>query len=150
MPAMDDLDRDIINHLQDGFPIVAEPYAEIARRLDIDEQELLRRLQALIDNGLLSRFGPLFNAERMGGALSLCAMAVDEERYDAVVEMVNSHAEVAHNYAREHHLNMWFVLATEREDQIREVITEIERQSGLTVYNLPKLREYYVGLKLCV
>jgi len=147
---MDDLDRSIINHLQDGFPIVAEPYAEIARRLDIDEQELIGRLKALLDEGLLSRFGPLFNAERMGGALSLCAIAVPPERFEAVTTMVNAYPEVAHNYAREHRLNMWFVLATESEDRIQEVIAEIERQSCLPVYHLPKLQEYYVGLKLCV
>jgi len=147
---MDDLDRSIINHLQDGFPIVAEPYAEIARRLNIDEQELISRLEALLDEGLLSRFGPLFNAERMGGALSLCAMAVHEDRFEAVTEMVNAHPEVAHNYAREHHLNMWFVLSTESEDRVQELITAIEEQSGLPVYHLPKLQEYYVGLKLCV
>jgi len=147
---MDKLDRRIINHLQDGFPIVAEPYAEIARRLDIGEQELIDRLRALLDEGLLSRFGPLFNAERMGGALSLCAMTVDEERFEAVSEMVNAYPEVAHNYAREHHLNMWFVLATGSEARVQEVITAIEGQTGLPVYNLPKIQEFYVGLKLCV
>ncbi len=147
---MDNIDRDIINHLQDGFPIVARPYAEIARRLAISETDLIDRLQALLYDGVLSRFGPLFNAERMGGALSLCAMAVAADRFESVAEIVNSHAEVAHNYARAHSLNMWFVLATEDEDRIREVIGDIEERSGLRVYNLPKIQEYFVGLKLCV
>jgi len=147
---MDDIDRRIINHLQDGFPIVAEPYAEVASRLGIAEEDLIDRLQALLYEGALSRFGPLFNAERMGGALTLCAMAVGEARFEEVAGIVNSYTEVAHNYARAHNLNMWFVLATDAENRILEVIADIERRCGLRVYNLPKTQEYFVGLKLCV
>ena len=55
--------------------------------------------------------------------------------------------EVAHNYEREHAFNMWFVLATETPERIHEVIAAIERATGYKVYNLPKLEEFYVGLR---
>jgi hypothetical protein len=61
---------------------------------------------------------------------------------------VNAFPEVAHNYARNHTLNMWFVLATEKPEQVVTVIHEIERRTGLTVFNMPKINEYYVGLQL--
>ena len=61
----------------------------------------------------LTRFGPMFQVERMGGAFVLAALAVPEADYERVAELVNALPEVAHNYRREHALNMWFVLATE-------------------------------------
>jgi DNA-binding Lrp family transcriptional regulator len=104
----------------------------------------------MLDDGLLTRFGPLFHAERMGGALSLCAMKVPKERFDEVAEQVNSFPEVAHNYQREHAMNMWFVLATETMAKMETVLGEIEARTGIMVFNLPKQEEFYVGLNLQV
>ena len=145
---MDNIDRDIINTLQDGFPICTSPYKQVAQGLNISEHELINRLEKLLETGILSRFGPMFHAEQMGGALSLAAIKVPEKDFDTITETVNAFPEVAHNYAREHTLNMWFVLATETPEQIHQVIGKIETQTGLKVYNMPKIREYFVGLKL--
>lgn len=147
---MDTLDKRIINELQGGFPICDRPFALIARQLDIDEQELLKRIQHLLDTGVLSRFGPMYHAERMGGGLTLCAMSVPQERFDEVAVEVNNRVEVAHNYERDHRLNMWFIVATETEEEISRVVHEIEEQTGCKVYNMPKIKEYYVGLRLAV
>ena len=145
---MDNIDKAIINQLQQGFPICTSPYRQVAEQLGISEADLLNRLQTLLVDGVLSRFGPMYHAEQMGGALTLAAMKVPDERFDEVTGIVNAFPEVAHNYARNHALNMWFVLATERPEQVQEVIDAIEQQSGLTVYNMPKIEEYYVGLQL--
>lgn len=147
MARMDEVDRRIINALQGGFPICPAPYAAAARTIGIDQDDLLQRLRRLRADGLLSRFGPMYHAEKLGGALTLAAMAVPEGRFDAVAEQVNAHREVAHNYAREHHLNMWFVLATEQATRIGEVIAEIEAETGLAVFNMPKQEEFFIGLR---
>lgn len=144
---MDELDKRIINHLQDGFPICNSPYAKVAEQLGIDETQLLERLQALLDSGILSRFGPMYHAEQMGGALTLAAVMAPEEEFDRIADIINAFPEVAHNYARQHALNMWFVLATEMPEQIDVVIEQIEQQTDLKVYNMPKINEYYVGLR---
>lgn len=145
---MDDLDKRIIDLMQDELPICSSPFAQVAAQLEIAESELLTRLQRLLDNGILTRFGPLFDAEKMGGALTLAAIKVPPERFDQVASLINAFPEVAHNYARTHEFNMWFVLATETKAQIDEVIEKIESLTGLRVYNLPKIKEYYVGLRL--
>lgn len=145
---MDAIDKAIVNRLQQGFPICESPYRQVAAELEIAETELLTRLQALLADGVLSRFGPMYHAERLGGALTLAALKVPDERFDEVADIVNAFPEVAHNYARNHVLNMWFVLATEMPEQVQQVIAEIERLTGLTVYNMPKISEYYVGLQL--
>lgn len=145
---MDAIDRLIINQLQSDFPICETPYQVVAERLGLTEANLIERLQALLANGTLTRFGPLYHAERMGGALTLAAVKVPSERFAEVTALINAFPEVAHNYARNHELNMWFVLATETLDQQQKTITAIEQQTGLRVYNMPKLHEYFVGLKL--
>jgi DNA-binding Lrp family transcriptional regulator len=141
------MDRKIINILQGGFPVSERPYAEAAARLGIGEDELIERLERLLADGVLSRFGPMYHAERLGGALTLAAMKVAPSDFEHVGAIVNGFPEVAHNYAREHALNMWFVLATETPERVDEVIAEIERATGQRVYNLPKLEEFYVGLR---
>lgn len=145
---MDDIDRRIINTLQAGFPICDAPYQKVAESLLIEESELLARLQALLDNGILTRFGPLYNAEQSGGALTLAAVKAPDGRFDEIAAIINAFPEVAHNYARNHELNMWFVLATETQERLEQTLQMIAEQTGLKVYNLPKLKEYYVNLQL--
>lgn len=145
---MDAVDRRLINELQGGFPISERPYADVGRRLEIAEDEVIERLQRLQETGVLSRFGPMYDAERLGGAFTLAAMAVPEQRFDEVAETVNAFPEVAHNYRRTHDLNMWFVLATDRRGRIAEVEAAIQAATGLQVLDLPKLEEYFLELKL--
>jgi len=145
---MDEIDRQIINALQNGFPICNAPYRQVAAQLGLTEQDLITRLKALLDSGVLTRFGPLYNAEQMGGALTLAAVKAPVERYNEITEIINAFPEVAHNYARSHELNMWFVIATETPEQIQQTINAIERATDLTVYNMPKIKEYFVNLKL--
>jgi DNA-binding Lrp family transcriptional regulator len=145
---MDELDRAIVNALQGGFPISDEPYREVAEQLGIAEAELIARLGRMLEEKTLTRFGPMFQVERMGGAFVLAALAVPEANYARVTEAVNALPEVAHNYRREHALNMWFVLATETPEGIPTAIDRIERATGLTVYAFPKLKEYFVEMKL--
>jgi DNA-binding Lrp family transcriptional regulator len=144
---MDDLDRTIINGLQGGFPICDHPYAVAASNLGATEDELLARLSQMEQEKVFSRFGPMYHAEQMGGELTLAALQVPEERYEEVTEQVNAFPEVAHNYAREHALNMWFVIATEKAGRVSEVIAAIESQTGLHVYNMPKQQEFFIGLR---
>lgn len=146
--ALDATDRAILNALQDGFPLAPHPFAEVGRALGIDEDELIARIRNLREEGAITRFGPFFDAEAMGGAFCLCAMAVPAERFDAVVTLVNAHPEVAHNYERAHRLNMWFVLATDRPEGIERVAKEIEAETGLSVLRFPKLKEFFIGFRV--
>ena len=145
---MDNLDREIINRMQYGVPVCDRPFQEMAARLGMSEQQLVDRLQRLKDAGYLSRFGPLYNVEKMGGAFVLCAMHVPVGEFDDVALAVNTFPQVAHNYQRQHHFNMWFVLATETPEEADAVVRRIASQTGLEVYRFPKLDEYYVGFRL--
>lgn len=147
---MDEFDSAIVNRLQGGFPLVARPFAVVAAELGLAEEDLIARVGKLLGEGVLTRFGPMYQVEHMGGAFSLAAMRVPPGDFDRVAAIVNALPEVAHNYEREHAYNLWFVLATETPEGIARAITRIERETGLPVLNLPKLREFFVELKLSV
>ena len=143
MDPLDRIDRQMLQRLQDGIAVEQRPFRAIARDLGVSEEIVIARIQRLLDNATLTRFGPLFNADKMGGAFCLCAMAVPAARFEAVADMVNGFPEVAHNYERAHRLNMWFVLACEEPDRI-------ETATGLAVLRFPKEAEFFVGLRVPV
>ena len=143
---MDDLDRRLTNRLQLGLPLVPRPWEALAEELHSDAAILRARVQALLDDGTLTRFGPMFDIDRLGGAFTLAALSVPEERFDEVAAILDGLPEVAHNYRREHQWNMWFVLGCATPEGIAETIARIEALTGLTVLNLPKEETYHVGL----
>lgn len=147
---MDDLDRHLINRLQYGLPLVKQPWRALADELKSDSQTLRDRVQALLDDGTLTRFGPMFDIDRLGGAFTLAALSVPEQRFDAVAAQLEAMPEVAHNYRREHAWNMWFVLGCTTPEGIAETIARIEAQTGLPVLNMPKEETYHVGLHFSV
>ncbi|MBO6895265.1 MAG: AsnC family transcriptional regulator [Roseibium sp.] len=143
-----DLDRKLINCLQDDLPLTSSPFSPIASQLGISEEEVIERTRRLRDDGLLTRFGPFFDAEALGGAFCLCAMAVPADRFEEVLTKVNAFSEVAHNYERNHRLNMWFVLATETKSDIARTTAAIERETGLQVLLFPKEQEFFIGFRV--
>jgi len=148
MRIIDPTERAVINGLQGGFPLTPRPYRDAGTQLGLSEGELLDAVEHLVDTGMISRFGPLWNAEKLGGDVCLCAMTVPADRFDAVAARVNAHPEVAHNYERTHALNMWFVIATEQSRRIAKIIGEIEAETGLKVYPMPKSREFFVEFRV--
>lgn len=148
MIGLDDTDRRIVNALQGGFPVSERPFAEAGATIGLGEAELIARVAALVDRGIVSRFGPLWNPEEMGGSLCLAAMAVPPERFEAVAGQVNAHPEVAHNYERDHALNMWFVLSALDPARIAATARAIEAETGLAVRLMPKEDEYFVGFRV--
>lgn len=146
--ALDATDRAIINRMQDGLPLRPYPFAPLAADIGLDQDALIARIQAMREIGAITRFGPFFDAEAMGGAFCLCAMEVPDDRFEAVMTLVNAHPEVAHNYERTHRLNMWFVLACERASQIKQTADQIEGETGLSVLLFPKEHEFFIGFKV--
>ncbi|WP_313240886.1 Lrp/AsnC family transcriptional regulator [Stutzerimonas kunmingensis] len=143
---MDEFDRLLINRLQHCLPLVRHPWEALAEELGSTSVALRERVQALLDDGTLTRFGPMFDIDRLGGAFTLAALSVPEARFDEVAAQLEAMPEVAHNYRREHRWNMWFVLGCETPQGIAESIARIEADTGLAVLNLPKEETFHVGL----
>jgi len=146
--VLDATERALINALQGGFPLCDEPYRAVGEKLGLTTDDVIARLQNLLERKVLTRFGPMYQIEKVGGAFVLAALQVPEADFERIAEIVNVLPEVAHNYRREHALNMWFVLATETPAGIAAAIEKIEAATGLPVFAFPKEREYFVEMKL--
>ena len=147
---MDELKRRLIDEWQGGFPLCERPFAVMAEQLNTDEAAVLQILQDLLADGTLTRFGPLYQIERMGGAFSLAALQVPETDFERIAAIVNGFPEVAHNYRRDHVLNMWFVLATETSAEIADTVARLEKATKLPVFNFPKEKEYFIEARFGV
>ncbi len=147
---MNELSRRLIDEWQGGFPLCERPFAVMAERLDASEDAVLEILRELLADGTLTRFGPLYQIERLGGAFSLAALQAPEADFERITAIVNGFPEVAHNYRRNHVFNMWFVLATETPAGMNDTVERIAAATGLPVFNFPKEREYFIEARFTV
>jgi DNA-binding Lrp family transcriptional regulator len=145
LERLDALDRRLLDDFQSGIPLAPRPFARMADQLGVTEAEVIARLQRLTEAGAVSRVGPVFRPRQVG-ASTLAAMAVPPERLAEVATLVNGFAEVNHNYEREHHFNLWFVLTAPDQTRLERVLDEIGRRAGLPVLDLPMLAEYHIDL----
>ena len=141
-------DLGVIDALHGGFPLVPRPFARVGTTLAMSEDDLMDVVRRLLLEGDLTRFGPLFQIERAGGRFVLAALQVPEARFEDVASIVNAQPEVAHNYRRDHRLNMWCVVATESHALADQALARIGQLTGLEVLAFPKEREYFVELRL--
>jgi DNA-binding Lrp family transcriptional regulator len=140
----DRADRRIINRLQKGFPLSQTPFRDVGEELGVPEREVIQRLRRLLDDGALTRLAAILNAPQLGGQRTLAAVAAPEDRLEEVIEAINGHPEISHNYQRAHRFNLWFVISSEDPQAIERVIGRIEEETGLTVINVPTLEEFRV------
>lgn len=139
------LQQRLLNDFQRDFPLSPTPYADMADRLGVSEARVLAMLKQLRDGRYISRVGAVFSPNSVG-ASQLAAMAVPPERLDSVAEWISAMPEVNHNYEREHHYNLWFVLTASDEATLAQVTATIEHHCGLPVLSLPLLEEFRIDL----
>lgn len=149
---MDDVDKQILNVIQAGFPVTERPYADLAARVGLVEEEMVERIGRLKADGVIRRIGATFDSGKLGYASTLCAMKAPAERVDEVAGIVNSFENVTHNYLRDdERLNMWFTVIAESETRIDEVIDEIRGRTGIgKILNLPAVRLFKVKVEFAL
>lgn len=135
----------LLNAWQRGFPLVSQPFAEIAACCGLREEDVLDRYAGLRNQGLMDRIGPVFRPNTVGASV-LAAMAVPEERLNEVAALVSQCEGVNHNYERENRYNLWFVAACPSSEEVEQTLAGIERATGLRVLRLPLMEEYHIDL----
>ncbi|MFA5241183.1 MAG: Lrp/AsnC family transcriptional regulator [Sulfuricella sp.] len=139
------LENRLLNDYQHEFPLLAAPFDAIAHELGVTEGDVVDSLNRLQRQGVVSRVGAVFRPRSIG-ASTLAALAVPEENLEKVAAMVSSYPEVNHNYQREHHYNLWFVVAAPDEVALQRVLKEIEERSACRVLFLPLMEDYHIDL----
>lgn len=142
---MTEIELHLLNDFQHEFPLVPAPFAAIAGQLGVSENEVLLVLERLKNQGSVSRVGAVFRPRSIG-ASTLAAIAVPEGDLERVAAMVSAYPEVNHNYQREHHYNLWFVVAAPDEMALQRVLHEIELRSGCAVLFLPLEEDFHIDL----
>jgi DNA-binding Lrp family transcriptional regulator len=146
MTAISETDKTILNLIQLDFPIDARPFRVLAEKLDLTEEELIARIQAMKGLQVIRRIGGNFSPDRLGYYSTLCTAKVPEEKIDLFTRTVNMYAGVTHNYMRDHEFNIWFTFIAPSRDQIAESLEEISRQTGVSpILNLPATRVFKIS-----
>jgi len=144
---LDELDKELLNIIQLGFPLERAPFKELGSELKIIESEVIDRIKRLMKEGAVRRIGPVINRENSGGVGILAALRVEEERIDEVAEIINGYDEVSHNYLREGPYNIWFTVSAEKLEELDGILDEIEIRTGCTPLRLPTERVFKIGVR---
>lgn len=142
---LNEIDRQLLDNYQHGFPLDPQPFATIAEQLGVDEDKVIERLSYLKRFGALSRVGAVLKPNRVG-ASTLAALAVPAERLEEVAALVSAYSEVNHNYERENRYNLWFVITADDRAAVDRVLAEIGDATGLQPLDLPMLEDYFIDL----
>jgi DNA-binding Lrp family transcriptional regulator len=149
---LDATDRQLLNLVQEAFPLSRRPYLDLARQLGLTEEEVLFRLRRLKEAGSIRRIGPVLDLQAMGYAGTLCALRAPEERLPEIAGAINSFPGVTHNYRRDHEqYNLWFTLTAPSRDELLRTLNEIRRQTGVEeILELPTVRRFKIRLRFDV
>jgi siroheme decarboxylase len=148
---LDDLDRKLLNLMQGSFPLARRPYAAVAAAAEVDEDEVLGRVQRLIDERIIRQVTPIFDTRVLGYKSMLVAAKVDSEHPHRAAKIINSHPGVSHNYLRNHDFNLWFTIATEPGSRLglEGTLEVLQRLTGAeSVRQLPTLRLFKIRMDL--
>jgi len=142
---MGNLEFRLLNEFQRAFPLVSEPFREIAAATATDEGSVLRLLARLKEVGRVSRLGAVLAPRRIG-ASTLGALAAPAGELSRIAARVSAYSEVNHNYEREHRLNLWFVVTAADDERLGSVLASIERETACRVISLALLEQFHIDL----
>lgn len=142
---MDQIDRKLLNIMQNRLPIDKRPFLIIATELGVAEEEVIDRIKSLKKKGYIRRIGGIFNSKSLGYHSILCAAIVPSERIEQVAQYINSFEEITHNYIREHQYNMWFTIIAPSNKRIEEIIETIKRDTEIEdILKLPSVKLFKI------
>jgi DNA-binding Lrp family transcriptional regulator len=145
MPALDDIDRAILNRIQSDFPITSRPYRIIAEKLGLAEDDVIKRVLRLKQADIIRRIGGNFTPDKLGFVSTLCAAAVPEDKISQFAEVVNRYPGVTHNYRRDNTVNIWFTFIAPTMDEINANLKQIARETSVTeILNLPATKVFKI------
>lgn len=134
----DALQQQLIDEFQSGLPLVERPYAEIAQKLGIDEQEVMRRIEIMLTTGVIRRMGVVVRHHELGyHANAMLVWDVPDDRVNEVGEQLSAVDCITLCYQRPRHLPHWpynlFTMIHGKERQsVEQRIEEIVQQYGLS------------------
>lgn len=132
---MDSINKNILNHIQEAFPLHPKPFKLLADNLGLNEYDLIERISFLkYDRKIIRTISAIFNGTAFGYKNTLVAIHVDSYKITGVTEIINKLPGVSHNYQRDHYYNLWFTYTTSSNEDISNTIS-----SSLGKYNIDRI-----------
>ncbi|MCL2135431.1 MAG: AsnC family transcriptional regulator [Candidatus Bathyarchaeota archaeon] len=162
--VLDDVDKCLLQLLQENFPIVECPWRELSEKLGVSEQQVLSRVENLFASGVIRKIGSIVDLAKIGyTSTTLVALRVSDDKIDDVALIINEYScnvdgggvvgNVSHNYEREHEYNVWFTLTAKSEQELSCMLNEILQKTGLSqsdVLNLPTVKRFKINVNFLV
>lgn len=105
---LDVIDRTIIQATQAGLPLTLRPYHDIAESIDIPPDVVMRRMQVMLDNGVIRRIGAVPNHYALGwNANGMTVWDVSDAHIDSLGQQVGALEFVSHCYRRPRIMPDW-------------------------------------------
>jgi DNA-binding Lrp family transcriptional regulator len=137
----------LLRRVQHEVPLVEQPFAAIASDLGFHEDEVLAELGALRESGLLREISAVLEGSALGYDSALVACAVRPSDLARVVDVVNAHPTVTHNYLREHAYNLWFTIAVPAEMGLDATLHALARAAGVEAFHaLRRTTTFKIGV----
>jgi len=145
---MDKKSNELLNLIQEKFPLESKPFLKLAKELDISEEQVINIIKGLKDTNYIKRLGGIFNSKKLGYYSTLCAIKVPQQRIPEVGTFINSFDGVTHNYIRNHYYNMWFTIIAKSKEVVKEIINDIEFKTGIEeIIELPAIKLFKINVK---
>jgi len=147
----EELKNTLLSLIQKEFPLTKYPFLELAKKLNVSEEEVLKALQKEKENSIIRQISPIFDTKRLGYKSSLVAFKVDSNDINKAVEVINSHPGVSHNYERNHDFNIWFTIAVAPNSRLglqKSVDILAKEANAKEAILLPTLKMFKISVKL--
>ena len=146
---MDERDRELLNLIQNDFPLVARPYRALGERLGESEAEVIERIRRLRRENIIRQISAIFDTKSLGYKSSLVAMQVAPERINEAARTINEHPGVTHNYERNHEYNLWFTIAVPPTSDLEATVQRLhELAGGIRTRVMYTLKLFKIGVDL--
>ena len=149
--CLDEIDRKLVQLLQDDFPIVERPWKEVAQKLNLTEDNVISRLKQLNEFGIVRKIGSIVDGSKVGfTTATLVAMKVPKNKVDEVAFVINEYGCVSHNYEREHEYNVWFTITASNDNELTSILREITKKIGIAqsdILNLPTKQRFKINVR---
>jgi len=142
---LEPLHKQLLNDYQQDFPLSPQPFLEIAEKLGVTEELIISAFSLLQEQAFIGRIGPIIQPNFIGVS-SLVAMTIPAEHLENCAHIINQFSEVNHNYERDHHFNLWFVIIANDQKHLTETLSAIELKTNFKTFKLPLLEDYFINL----
>jgi DNA-binding Lrp family transcriptional regulator len=141
----------LIRSIQAGVPFVETPFEQLGAELGMSASEVLAELRRMSEEGVLREISAVLEGSALGYDSALVAGVVPEAEIDRVVDVVNDHPTVTHNYLRNHAYNLWFTVAVPSEMGLEATLHALERASGVRhFFPLRRTHTFKIGVNFDV